>query len=69
MKIVCLSDSHDRHAELRLPPGDVLIHAGDCWMQGHVAETQVFLDWFAAQPHRRLCCLNWFGGGLRAGVA
>lgn len=52
MRIVCISDTHNRHAELRLPEGDVLIHAGDYSMQGHVAETESFLDWFAAQPHR-----------------
>ena len=51
MKIVCISDTHNRHAELRLPLGDVLIHAGDYSMRGHVAETEAFLGWFAAQPH------------------
>ena len=52
MDIVCISDTHNRHAELQLPPGDVLVHAGDYSMQGHVAETEAFLSWFAAQPHR-----------------
>ncbi|WP_407571633.1 metallophosphatase domain-containing protein [Deinococcus altitudinis] len=53
MKIVCISDTHNRHVELRLPPGDVLIHAGDYSMRGHVAETEAFLSWFANQPHRQ----------------
>ena len=52
MKIVCISDTHNRHAELRLPPSDVLVHAGDYSMRGHDAETEVFLNWFAAQPHQ-----------------
>ncbi|WP_407543521.1 metallophosphatase domain-containing protein (plasmid) [Deinococcus radiomollis] len=52
MKIVCISDTHNQHSLLTLPPGDVLIHAGDYSMQGHVAETETFLTWFAAQPHR-----------------
>lgn len=52
MKIICISDTHNRHTELHLPPGDMLIHAGDYSMRGHVAETEAFLSWFAAQPHR-----------------
>jgi predicted phosphohydrolase len=51
MKVVCIGDTHNRHAELRLPPGDVLVHAGDYSMRGHVTETEAFLSWFAAQPH------------------
>ncbi|GEM48414.1 metallophosphatase domain-containing protein [Deinococcus cellulosilyticus] len=51
MKIVCISDTHNQHDLLKLPSGDVLIHAGDFSMRGHVAETQAFLTWFAAQPH------------------
>ena len=52
VKIVCISDTHNRHTELRLPPGDVLIHAGDYSMRGHVVETEAFLSCFAAQPHQ-----------------
>ena len=26
---VCISDTHTRHGELAMPPGDVLVHAGD----------------------------------------
>jgi 3',5'-cyclic AMP phosphodiesterase CpdA len=44
MKFVCISDTHNQHAELRLPPGDMLIHAGDYSMRGHVAETEAFLS-------------------------
>jgi predicted phosphodiesterase len=29
MKIVCISDTHEKHKQLNLPKGDVLIHAGD----------------------------------------
>ena len=51
MNIVCISDTHNQHDGLIFPPGDVLVHAGDFSMQGHVAETRAFLNWFAAQPH------------------
>lgn len=29
VRIVCISDTHNEHDALRLPPGDVLIHSGD----------------------------------------
>lgn len=52
MKIVCISDTHNQHDRLELPPGDVLIHAGDCSMRGRSAEIGAFLAWMASQPHR-----------------
>jgi len=30
MRVVCISDTHNEHEGLRLPAGDLLIHAGDC---------------------------------------
>ena len=42
MEIVCISDTHNRHAALRLPPGDVLLHAGGYSMQGHVGDETRF---------------------------
>lgn len=47
MKFVTISDTHGRHAELALPPGDVLIHAGDSTMKGTRAEVIAFLSWMA----------------------
>ncbi len=29
IKFVCISDTHTKTKDLKLPPGDVLIHAGD----------------------------------------
>lgn len=52
MKIVCISDTHNRHRELALPPGDILIHAGDFTEAGTKTETMDFLKWFSAQPHQ-----------------
>ena len=51
MRVVFISDTHLKHDSLALPPGDLLIHAGDFSRRGLVPEVQVFLDWFAAQPH------------------
>lgn len=51
MRIVCLSDTHNQHADLKVPPGDVLVHTGDVTSRGWTSEVAAFLGWFAAQPH------------------
>lgn len=30
VRVVCIADTHNEHETLRLPEGDVLVHAGDC---------------------------------------
>lgn len=52
MKIVCLSDTHNRHAEIRVPDGDILIHAGDTTNRGTEREVENFLAWFSSLPHK-----------------
>jgi predicted phosphodiesterase len=52
VRIVCLSDTHNRHDQLRIPDGDLLIHAGDATMHGTAEEVAAFDTWLAAQPHR-----------------
>lgn len=51
-KIVCLSDTHNYHERVRVPEGDVLIHAGDATGRGTLDEIVSFNRWFAALPHR-----------------
>lgn len=51
-RIVCLSDTHNHHEKIRLPDGDVLIHAGDATNRGTIDEIAAFNEWFAAQPHK-----------------
>ncbi|KJY00535.1 phosphoesterase-like protein [Zymoseptoria brevis] len=48
--VVCISDTHN--STPALPPGDVLIHAGDMTAGGSVEELQGQLDWLNQQPHR-----------------
>ena len=51
-RIVCISDSHSRHACLPpLPLGDVLIHAGDLTDSGTESELYSALAWLNAAPH------------------
>ncbi len=51
MKIVCLSDTHNRHELIAVPDGDVLIHAGDATERGTIEEIVRFNRWFAGFPH------------------
>lgn len=47
--VVCVSDTHNY--EPLLPPGDLLIHAGDLTQDGTLAEIQKLLDWLVRQAH------------------
>lgn len=51
MRIVLISDSHSSHDGLQLPPGDLLIHAGDISTRGRLHEVKAFMDWFGRQSH------------------
>lgn len=48
MRIVCISDTHDLHKNMRhsLPKGDVLIHAGDVSNIGEQPDVTRFIHWF-----------------------
>lgn len=50
MKFVAISDTHCRHRSLKLPKGDVLLHAGDISYRSSRQEIEDFLDWFGKQP-------------------
>jgi Icc-related predicted phosphoesterase len=52
LKFVAISDTHCRHYNLKLPKGDVLIHAGDVTYRGRQDEVEDFLKWFREQPFR-----------------
>ena len=51
MKILQLSDTHNRHALLtNLPVADVEVHCGDFTDMGTETEVLDFLNWFIALP-------------------
>jgi Icc-related predicted phosphoesterase len=52
MKIICISDTHNLHKELKIPDGDVLIHAGDMTCVGGIDEMKEFNQWLGTLPHR-----------------
>jgi Icc-related predicted phosphoesterase len=49
LKFTAISDTHGKHQQLSLPPGDVLIHAGDISGRGNEVEVIDFLNWFTTQ--------------------
>jgi len=84
MRIVALADTHGLHRQIIVPPGDLLIHAGDLTRHGEVDELRDFNVWLGALPHRhklviagnhdRICLTQRSGrtsclGGNDAGVA
>jgi Icc-related predicted phosphoesterase len=51
-RFVCVSDTHTKHGDLVMPPGDVLLHAGDFTFNGGEGETRDFGRWLAGLPYR-----------------
>jgi 3',5'-cyclic AMP phosphodiesterase CpdA len=49
IRVVCVSDTHNKQPDL--PPGDILIHAGDLTENGSFDEVQAGLTWLSSQPH------------------
>jgi Icc-related predicted phosphoesterase len=60
-RLVLLSDTHNRHREIEdrhgIPPGDVLVHAGDFTGMGKPHEIEDFVGWFATRPHAHKVCI------------
>jgi Icc-related predicted phosphoesterase len=52
MRIVFISDTHNRHKEIKVPDGDLLIHAGDISGRGRVYEITQFMNWIENLPHK-----------------
>ncbi|PGH15833.1 hypothetical protein AJ79_02214 [Helicocarpus griseus UAMH5409] len=50
IKVVCVADTHNTQQDL--PPGDLLVHAGDLSQYGTFDEIQKQLNWLSAQPHK-----------------
>ncbi|KAJ3553355.1 hypothetical protein NM688_g3657 [Phlebia brevispora] len=48
-RFVCISDTHSRTCDI--PPGDVLLHAGDLSSWGYVKNLEKTMEWLASLPH------------------
>ena len=51
-RVVCLSDTHDKTDNLKVPLGDILIHAGDFTQKGLPREVTKFNDFLRSLPHK-----------------
>lgn len=51
MRVVAVADTHLFHDELRVPEGDVFIHAGDLCRAGALDELETAARWIASLPH------------------
>lgn len=58
MRVVCISDTHFRHWQMKaVPEGDLLIHAGDITRQGALDDVQSFNEWLGTLPYRHKVCI------------
>jgi len=51
ISVVAISDTHGFHQSIDVPPGDILIHAGDLTHHGEMAEVEKFNDFLGTLPH------------------
>lgn len=58
IRIICLSDTHGFHKKVKVPDGDILIHAGDISIKGEIIEVKNFINWFGNQPHKHKIFIN-----------
>ena len=57
-RIVCISDTHGQHKKLKLPEGDILIHAGDiCAGRGSRNEVEKFNEWLGELNYSHIICI------------
>lgn len=60
LRLVLISDTHNDHRALQghLPPGDVLIHAGDFTCYGRVEHLQDFNEWLGSLDYAHKIVVN-----------
>mmetsp|Transcript_1076 Transcript_1076/g.3043 ORF Transcript_1076/g.3043 Transcript_1076/m.3043 type:complete len:300 (+) Transcript_1076:61-960(+) len=58
VRVVCISDTHGAHRELKLPEGDLLIHAGDFTRFGKLSDAEDFNAWLATLPFAEKVVVN-----------
>ena len=48
-----VADTHNKHEQLGdLPPGDILLHTGDCTNHGTLPEVVAFAEWMKRQQYK-----------------
>lgn len=54
MRLVCFSDTHGYHNNVKLPAGDVLIFAGDWSSMGEQSEVELFYSFLIRQNFKQI---------------
>jgi calcineurin-like phosphoesterase family protein len=57
IRVVCISDTHTLIPN-HVPPGDILIHAGDLTNSGSVASLQSQINWLCSLPHKEIIVIS-----------
>lgn len=57
LKIVCISDTHEKHRFLNIPEGDVLVHTGDFTFRGDFYAIKDFADWMQSLNFKHKICI------------
>ena len=48
MKIICISDTHGKHQDVKLAAADMIIHSGDMSDMGTKEQVLDFINWFSS---------------------
>jgi 3',5'-cyclic AMP phosphodiesterase CpdA len=56
-RIVCMSDTHGKHREIYLPPGDILIHGGDFTKSGEPGNIRDLDRYFGETNYDEIICI------------
>lgn len=54
LKVVCISDTHMSHEELKMPEGDILVHSGDFSGMTNYEELIELNRWFGTLDYREI---------------
>eukprot|EP00980_Cylindrotheca_fusiformis_P013875 scaffold3598_cov115-Cylindrotheca_fusiformis.AAC.11 len=57
VRIVCISDTHGKHREVCLPPGDILIHGGDFTKCGEIGSIRDLGAYFQESGFAEVVCI------------
>ena len=64
IRVVCISDTHGRHRDCKIPDGDVLVHAGDFTRYGKRSDAEDFNKWLGELPHKHKIVVNGTGARI-----
>jgi Icc-related predicted phosphoesterase len=57
MRAVIISDTHEKHRQIFLPEGDILIHCGDWTFTGAFNKVADFIHWMKEQDFKYKCII------------